>query len=52
MKVKKYTLDNKRYRYLIPEEEPALMAALEGPRAHLKPMVKIGLGEHLKTGHR
>jgi integrase len=52
MKVKKYTLDNKRYRYLIPEEEPALMAALEGPRAHLKPMVKIGLGTGMRLGEQ
>jgi integrase len=52
MKVKKYTLDNKRYRYLMPEEEPALMAALEGPRAHLKPMVKIALGTGMRLGEQ
>ena len=52
MKVKKYTLDNKRYRYLMPEEEPALMAALEGPRAHLKPMVKIALGTGMRLSEQ
>jgi integrase len=51
-KVKKYTLDNKRYRYLMPEEEPALMAALEGPRAHLKPMVKIALGTGMRLSEQ
>jgi hypothetical protein len=34
----------------MPEEEPALMAALEGPRAHLKPMVKIALGTGMRLG--
>lgn len=35
-KVKKLRVSNQRYRYLLPEEEPHLMAALDGPRAHLK----------------
>ena len=50
-KVKKYTLDNKRYRYLLPEEEPALMAVLTGPRA-LKPMVKVALGTGMRLGEQ
>ena len=32
-KVDLFTLDNLRYRYLLPEEEPRLMAHLSGPRA-------------------
>ena len=52
MKVKKLALDNKRYRYLLPEEEPALMAALTGPRAHLKPVVTIALGTGMRLGEQ
>jgi integrase len=51
-KVKKYTLDNKRYRYLLPEEEPALMDALSGLRAHLKPLVTIALGTGMRLGEQ
>jgi integrase len=51
-KVKKYTLDNKRYRYLLPEEEPALMDALTGPRAHLKPVVTVALGTGMRLGEQ
>ena len=29
-RVRKFKLDNERYRYLLPEEEPALMSVLEG----------------------
>lgn len=49
-KVKKYKLDNKRYRYLLPEEEPRLMAALSGPRAHLKPLVIVAIGTGMRRG--
>src|SRR6185436_20356755 len=51
-KVRKYRLDNKRYRYLLPEEEPALMAALSGPRAHLSPLVKVALGTGMRLGEQ
>jgi integrase len=51
-KVKKYKLDNKRYRYLLPEEEPRLMAALSGPRAHMKPLVVVALGTGMRQGEQ
>jgi integrase len=52
MKVKRYRLDNKRYRYLLPEEEPRLMAALCGPRAHLKPLVIVAIGTGMRQGEQ
>ena len=51
-KVKKYNLDNKRYRYLLPEEEPRLMAALSGPRAHLKPLVIVAIGTGMRQSEQ
>jgi integrase len=45
-------LDNKRYRCLMTEEEPALMVALEGPRAHLKPLVRVALGTGMRLGEQ
>lgn len=51
-KVKKYRLDNKRYRYLLPEEEPVLMDVLTGRRAHLKQMVKVALGTGMRLGEQ
>ncbi len=51
-KVKNYKLDNKRYRYLLPEEEPRLMAALSGPRAHLKPLVIVAIGTGMRQGEQ
>jgi integrase len=51
-KVRPYRLDNKRYRYLLPEEEPTLMSALEGPRAHLKLLVKVALGTGMRLGEQ
>ncbi len=51
-KVRAYRLDNKRYRYLIPEEEPLLMRSLEGPRAHLRPLVKVALGTGMRLGEQ
>lgn len=40
-KIDLFTLDNLRDRYLLPEEEPKLMAELNGPRAHLKAAVIV-----------
>lgn len=42
-RVRKFKLDNERYRYLLPAEEPLLLKVMEGNRAHLRPLV-IGLG--------
>jgi integrase len=47
-KVDLFTLDNLRYRYLMPDEEPRLMAALTGPRAHLQPIVTVALGTGMR----
>ena len=43
-----FTLDNLRYRYLLPDEEPRLMAALTGPRAHMKDAVIVALGTGMR----
>lgn len=50
-KVKKFKLDNERYRYLLPEEEPVLMSVLddgEPKRKHLKAVVTVALGTGLR----
>jgi site-specific recombinase XerD len=51
-KVDLFTLDNLRYRYLMPDEEPRLMAALTGPRAHLQPIVTVALGTGIRLGEQ
>jgi integrase len=51
-KVDLFTLDNLRYRYLMPDEEPRLMAALTGPRAHLQPIVTVALGTGLRMSEQ
>jgi integrase len=43
-RVRKFKLDNERYRYLLPEEEPVLMSVLTGKREHLKGMITVALG--------
>ena len=47
-KVNLFSLDNLRDRYLLPEEEPRLIAALSGPRAHMKPAVIVALGTGMR----
>lgn len=51
-KVDLFTLDNLRYRYLLPEEEPLLMAELIGPRAHLKSAVIVALGTGMRLSEQ
>jgi integrase len=36
----------------LPEEEPRLMAALDGPRAHLKTAVIVALGTGMRLGEQ
>jgi integrase len=43
-----FKLDNQRYRYLLPEEEPKLLEVLTGRRAHLRPQVIISIGTGLR----
>ena len=47
-RVKKFKLDNERYRFLTPTEEADLMISLVSPRAHLEPMVIVALGLGLR----
>ena len=49
-KVRKLRLNNKRIRYLLDEEAPRLLAALTGPRAHLRPLVIVALGTGMRRG--
>jgi integrase len=51
-KVDQFTLDNLRYRYLLPEEEPKLISQLDGPRAHLKSAVIIALCTGMRMGEQ
>src|SRR5690349_17937726 len=47
-RVKRFKLDNERYRYLDPSEEALLMAKLIDKRAHLRDMVILALGTGLR----
>ncbi|MGH9968825.1 MAG: tyrosine-type recombinase/integrase [Pyrinomonadaceae bacterium] len=51
-RVRKLKLDNQRYRYLYPEEEPQLKSVLTGPRAHLFDMVSIAIGTGLRKNEQ
>lgn len=47
-RVKKFKLDNERYRFLTPTEEADLMSWLVSPREHLEAMVIVALGFGIK----
>ena len=47
-RVKKFKLDNERYRFLTPTEEADLMSWLVSPREHLERMVIVALGLGLR----
>ena len=47
-RVKKFKLDNERYRFLTPTEEADLMSWLVSPREHLESMVIVALGLGLR----
>jgi integrase len=49
-KVKKLRLNNKRHRYLTEEEEPRLLAACFGKRAHLAPLIRLALQTGMRRG--
>ena len=51
-KVDLFPLDNLRYRYLLPDEEPRLIRDLNGPRAHLKPAVIVALGTGMRLSEQ
>ena len=48
-RVKKFKLDNERYRFLTPTEEADLMSWLVSPREHLEPMAIVALGLGLRN---
>lgn len=43
-RVSKFKLQNQRYRYLLPDEEPRLLAQCTGKRKHLAPMIAFAIG--------
>jgi integrase len=52
LRVRKLKLDNQRYRYLYPEEEPQLKSVLTGPRAHLLDLVSVAIGTGLRKNEQ
>ncbi len=51
-RVRKLKLDNQRYRYLLPEEEPLLKEMLTGQREHLFDLVSIAIGTGLRKNEQ
>jgi integrase len=51
-RVRKLKLDNQRYRYLLPEEEPLLKETLTGQREHLLDLVSIAMGTGLRKNEQ
>ncbi|MEJ7713849.1 MAG: tyrosine-type recombinase/integrase [Pyrinomonadaceae bacterium] len=51
-KVGLLSLDNQRYRYLLPDEEESLMEVLTGPREHLKALVIVAIGTGMRQGEQ
>ena len=43
-RVSKFKLQNQRFRYLLPDEEPALLAQCTGKRQHLATMIAFAIG--------
>jgi integrase len=43
-RVSKFKLQNQRHRYLLPDEEPALLAQCTGSRKHLASMIPFAIG--------
>ena len=43
-RVSKFKLQNQRHRYLLPDEEPALLAQCTGSRKHLTTMIPFAIG--------
>ena len=52
LKVAKLKLDNQRYRYLLPEEEPRLRSVLIGQRSHLAELVPVAIGTGLRKNEQ
>lgn len=48
--VKKYEEHNERNRYLLPDEEERLLAALTGSRAHVRPIVQVAINTGMRRG--
>jgi integrase len=49
-KVKKLRMDNRRSRYLSPDEESSLMATLDEWRTHLRPIIVLALNTGMRRG--
>ena len=48
--VQRFKLDNIRIRYFSSDEEERLLAQCTGPRAHIRPIVVLGIGTGMRLG--